>query len=63
MSVLEQEESKELFHRGVDRSARAIRARSSRIINVVIAEMEEYTSGEYPANMMESIRILRDHSE
>ena len=51
-----------LFYLGVDHTAGAIRGRSGRVIDVVCSEMEKYESGEYTEGVMESVRVLRDHS-
>ncbi len=47
---------------GVNRTAEAIRGRTDRVIDVVIAEMEKYESGEYTETVLESVRVLRDQS-
>jgi catenin alpha len=52
-----------LVYSGVDRTAGAIRGRSERVIDVVIAEMEKYEPGEYTETVLEGVRILRDQSK
>jgi catenin alpha len=44
----------------VDRTAGAIRGRTERVTDVVIAEMEKYETGEYTETVLESVRVLRD---
>ncbi len=48
---------------GVDRTAGAIRGRIDRVLDVVIAEMDKYESGEYTQTVLESVRVLRDQSK
>jgi catenin alpha len=47
----------------VDRTAGAIRGRTERVTDVVIAEMEKYEAGEYTETVLESIRTLREQSK
>jgi hypothetical protein len=47
----------------VDRTAGAIRGRTERVTDVVIAEMEKYETGEYTETVLESVRVLRDQSK
>uniref|UniRef100_A0A8W8IWX0 Catenin alpha-2 n=3 Tax=Magallana gigas TaxID=29159 RepID=A0A8W8IWX0_MAGGI len=44
----------------LDRTAGAIRGRSSRVCNVVTAEMENYEAGAYVDRVMEAVVMLRD---
>ncbi|XP_022288186.1 catenin alpha-2-like isoform X2 [Crassostrea virginica] len=44
----------------LDRTAGAIRGRSSRVCNVVSAEMENYEQGVYVDRVMEAVEMLRD---
>lgn len=44
----------------LDRTAGAIRGRSSRVCNVVMAEMENYEAGAYVDRVMEAVVMLRD---
>ncbi|XP_061194610.1 catenin alpha-2-like isoform X4 [Saccostrea echinata] len=44
----------------LDRTAGAIRGRSSRVCNVVTAEMENYEAGAYVDRVMETVLMLRD---
>ncbi len=53
---------KNCFFLGVHRTAEAIRGRTDRVIDVVIAEMEKYESGEYTETVLESVRVVREQS-
>jgi len=44
----------------LDRTAGAIRGRSSRVCNVVTAEMDNYEPGQYTERVMEAVIMLRD---
>ncbi|XP_033757398.1 catenin alpha-2-like isoform X1 [Pecten maximus] len=44
----------------LDRTAGAIRGRSSRVCNVVSAEMDNYENGPYTDRVMEAVAMLRD---
>ena len=44
----------------LDRTAGAIRGRSSRVCNVVTAEMDNYEQGVYTERVMEAVFMLRD---
>lgn len=44
----------------LDRTAGAIRGRSSRVANVVTAEMDNYEPGIYTERVLEAIKVLRD---
>jgi catenin alpha len=44
----------------LDRTAGAIRGRSSRVCNVVSAEMDNYEPGQYTERVMEAVIMLRD---
>ncbi|CAG5128050.1 unnamed protein product [Candidula unifasciata] len=44
----------------LDRTAGAIRGRSTRVCNVVVAEMDNYESGQYTERVMEAVVMLRD---
>lgn len=46
----------------LDRTAGAIRGRSSRVCNVVAAEMDIYEPGQYTERVMEAVVMLRDQS-
>lgn len=45
----------------LDRTAGAIRGRSSRVCNVVSAEMDNYEPGVYTERVLEAVGTLRDH--
>lgn len=47
----------------LDRTAGAIRGRSSRVCNVVAAEMDIYEPGQYTERVMEAVVMLRDQSK
>ena len=47
----------------LDRTAGAIRGRSSRVCNVVTAEMDNYEPGQYTERVMEAVIMLRDQSK
>ncbi len=47
----------------LDRTAGAIRGRSSRVCNVVGAEMNNYEKGVYTERVMEAVSVLRDQGE
>lgn len=44
----------------LDRTAGAIRGRSSRVCNVVVAEMDNYEPGLYTVRVLDAVSILRD---
>lgn len=44
----------------LDRTAGAIRGRSSRVCNVVGAEMDNYEPGIYTERVLEAVKVLRD---
>ena len=44
----------------LDRTAGAIRGRSSRVCNVVTAEMDNFEPGVYTERVMEAVHVLRD---
>lgn len=44
----------------LDRTAGAIRGRSSRVCNVVVAEMDNYDPGIYTERVLEAVKVLRD---
>lgn len=44
----------------LDRTAGAIRGRSSRVCNVVVAEMDNYDPGLYTERVLEAVKVLRD---
>jgi len=44
----------------LDRTAGAIRGRSSRVCNVVSIEMDNYESGQYTDRVMDTVVMLRD---
>ncbi|BFY98742.1 hypothetical protein BsWGS_01782 [Bradybaena similaris] len=44
----------------LDRTAGAIRGRSTRVCNVVVAEMDSYEPGQYTERVMEAVVMLRD---
>lgn len=46
----------------LDRTAGAIRGRSTRVCNVVVAEMDSYEPGQYTERVMEAVVMLRDQS-
>ena len=47
----------------LDRTAGAIRGRSSRVCNVVGAEMNNYEKGVYTERVMEAVSVLRDQGQ
>lgn len=47
----------------LDRTAGAIRGRSSRVCNVVSAEMDNYEPGLYTDRVMEAVVMLRDQGK
>ena len=47
----------------LDRTAGAIRGRSSRVCNVVSTEMENYEQGVYVDRVMEAVEMLRDQGK
>lgn len=44
----------------LDRNAGAIRARTSRICNIVVAEMDNYEPCEYTNKVLDTVQVLRD---
>jgi hypothetical protein len=47
----------------LDRTAGAIRGRSSRVCNVVGAEMDNYEPGIYTERVLEAVKVLRDQGK